>query len=83
MHSQMSTRFLLLTAVPVPTYFTIGRERLPTAVQESIAGGSPEIAPNLIFIGKLLSFEVSLHNREDKCSYDSCWAQDCRCGWRL
>jgi hypothetical protein len=52
-----------LTAVPVPTYFTLGRERLPSAVEEAISGGNPEIAPNLLYLGELQLYGCQLTGR--------------------
>lgn len=37
--------------MPVPTYFTLGRNPLPDGLAERLSS-DPEIAPNLVFLGK-------------------------------
>jgi hypothetical protein len=39
-----------LTPVPVPTYWTVGRNALPHRVVEALGRG-PEVAPNLVYLG--------------------------------
>lgn len=38
-------------AVPVPTYFTIGKYALPQTIQEKILSTGGQIAENLVFLG--------------------------------
>jgi hypothetical protein len=41
-----------LIAVPLPTYFTIGQNPLPSAVKDKILATGGEVASNLVFLGK-------------------------------
>ncbi|TXT04943.1 hypothetical protein VHUM_04026 [Vanrija humicola] len=38
-------------SLPVPTYFTVGKHAFPKSVEDKLAS-TPELAPNLVFIGK-------------------------------
>lgn len=60
--SNVSCRFKLgsgkrrkLTVVPVPTYFSIGRNALPGSVQQKIGESGGEVTDNLVFLGELPS----------------------------
>ena len=37
--------------VPVPTYFTIGKNALPGSVQQKIGESGGEVTDNLVFLG--------------------------------
>lgn len=37
--------------VPVPTYFTLGKNELPSKIQERIVESGGEVVNNLVFLG--------------------------------
>jgi hypothetical protein len=39
--------------VPVPTYFSIGKNALPGSVQQKIGESGGEVTDNLVFLGQL------------------------------
>jgi hypothetical protein len=39
--------------VPVPTYFSIGRNALPGSIQQKIGESGGEVTDNLVFLGQL------------------------------
>lgn len=43
-----------LIKVPVPTYFSIGKNALPGSVQQKIGESGGEVTDNLVFLGQLL-----------------------------
>ncbi|BEJ18171.1 hypothetical protein CspHIS471_0704480 [Cutaneotrichosporon sp. HIS471] len=45
-------------ALPVPTYWTVGKNALPQRVLEALAKG-PEVAPNLVYLGKSSVFTTA------------------------
>jgi hypothetical protein len=42
-----------LISVPVPTYFSIGKNTLPGSVQQKIGESGGEVTDNLVFLGQL------------------------------
>lgn len=72
--------------MPVPTYFTLGRNALPTVVEERIAGGNPEVAPNLVFLGENLPLAKTLQltfYRQVERLHHRAGLEDRRRRWRL
>lgn len=43
----------LTFAVPVPTYFTLGRNELPDSIKGKVGAGAGEVTDNLVFLGEL------------------------------
>jgi hypothetical protein len=39
--------------VPVPTYFSIGKNALPGSIQQKIGESGGEVTDNLVFLGQL------------------------------
>ena len=39
--------------VPIPTYFSIGKNALPGSVQQKIGESGGEVTDNLVFLGQL------------------------------
>ena len=59
--------------VPLPTYFTLGKQPLPQRIVEKLETSDDEICPNLYFLGKRSTTKTS----EDSGSSVSgaCWTQ--------
>ncbi|KAL8815568.1 MAG: hypothetical protein Q9223_005306, partial [Gallowayella weberi] len=45
--------------IPLPTYFTVGKRSLPSAVTEKLEKSDDELCPNLYFLGKRSTIKTS------------------------
>jgi len=60
LENQELSRLLQRTiSVPLPTYFSLGRRALPTAVKEQLQSNLGELCPNLTVLGRRVSIKTS------------------------